>query len=93
MTRIWCCGPGPETRSRDKSSRAARCGINAHVQSLPCLVTGMIGSAASIHEMDLLRHGAMNALFGWVRAPSTLGSHAGTSRAAYRCASRCWSGG
>ena len=25
--------------------------------------------------MDLLRHGAMSALFGGVRAPSTLGSH------------------
>ena len=25
--------------------------------------------------MDLLRHGAMSALFGGIRAPSTLGSH------------------
>ena len=35
----------------------------------------MIGGADSIDDMDLLRHGAMTALFGGVRAPSTLGSH------------------
>ncbi len=29
----------------------------------------------SIDDMGLLRHGAMSALFGGVRAPSTLGSH------------------
>ncbi len=34
----------------------------------------MIGGADSIDDMDLLRHGAMPALFGGVRAPSTLGS-------------------
>jgi hypothetical protein len=37
-------------------------------------VAGMIGGADSIDDMDLLRHGAMPALFGGVRAPSTLGS-------------------
>ena len=35
----------------------------------------MIGGADSIEDMDLLRHGAMDVLFGGVRAPSTLGSH------------------
>jgi hypothetical protein len=34
----------------------------------------MIAGADSIDDMDLLRHGAMPALFGGVRAPSTLGS-------------------
>ena len=34
----------------------------------------MIGGADSIDDMDLLRHGAMPALFGGIRAPSTLGS-------------------
>jgi hypothetical protein len=34
----------------------------------------MIGGADSIDDLDLLRHGAMPALFGGVRAPSTLGS-------------------
>jgi hypothetical protein len=34
----------------------------------------MIAGADSVDDMDLLRHGAMGALFGGVRAPSTLGS-------------------
>ena len=41
----------------------------------PCLVAGMAAGADSIDDMGLLRHGAMSALFGGVRAPSTLGSH------------------
>jgi hypothetical protein len=49
------------------------CGVNAGVK-LSCLVTGMAGGAGSIDDMDLLRHGAMPALFGEIRAPSTLGS-------------------
>ena len=35
----------------------------------------MAAGADCIDDMDLLRHGAMDALFGGVRAPSTLGSH------------------
>jgi Transposase DDE domain group 1 len=50
-----------------------RCGVNAHLK-IPCLAAGMIAGADSIDDMDLLRHGAMLALFGGVRAPSTLGS-------------------
>ena len=50
------------------------CGVNAHVK-VPCLVAGMTGGADSIDDMDLLRHGAMDMLFGGIRAPSTLGSH------------------
>jgi DDE family transposase len=50
-----------------------RCGVNAAVK-VPCLVAGMIGGADSIDDLDLLRHGAMGALFGGIRAPSTLGS-------------------
>ena len=50
-----------------------RCGVNAHLK-VPCLVAGMVAGADSIDDMDLLRHGAMPALFGGVRAPSTLGS-------------------
>ena len=49
------------------------CGVNARVK-VPCLVAGMIAGADSIDDMDLLRHGAMPALFGGIRAPSTLGS-------------------
>ena len=50
------------------------CGVNAQLK-VPCLVAGMISGADSIEDMDVLRHGAMEVLFGGVRAPSTLGSH------------------
>jgi hypothetical protein len=54
--------------------RIARpCGVNAHLK-VSCLVAGMAAGADSIDDMDLLRHGAMPALFGGIRAPSTLGS-------------------
>ena len=49
------------------------CGVNAQVK-VACVVAGMIGGADSIDDLGLLRHGAMPALFGGVRAPSTLGS-------------------
>jgi len=50
------------------------CGVNAHLK-VPALVAGMAAGADSIDDMDVLRHGAMSALFGGIRAPSTLGSH------------------
>ena len=50
------------------------CGVNAHLK-VGCLVAGMAAGADSIDDMDVLRHGAMDALFGGIRAPSTLGSH------------------
>ena len=50
-----------------------RCGVNAQVK-VGCLAAGMVAGADSIDDMDLLRHGAMPALFGGIRAPSTLGS-------------------
>jgi hypothetical protein len=50
------------------------CGVNAPLKA-GCLVAGMTAGAGSIDDMDLLRHGAMDVLFGGVRAPSTLGSH------------------
>ena len=49
------------------------CGVNAHLK-VACLVAGMAAGADSIEDMGLLRHGAMPALFGAIRAPSTLGS-------------------
>jgi Transposase DDE domain group 1 len=51
-----------------------QCGASAQLK-VPCLVAGMAAGADSIDDMGLLRHGAMPALFGGVRAPSTLGSH------------------
>jgi hypothetical protein len=53
---------------------AGECGVNAHLK-VPALVAGMAAGADSIDDMDMLRHGAMDRLFGGVRAPSTLGSH------------------
>jgi hypothetical protein len=50
------------------------CGVNAPVK-VGCLVAGMAAGADSVDDMGLLRHGAMDVLFGGVRAPSTLGSH------------------
>jgi hypothetical protein len=50
------------------------CGVDARLK-IPCLVAGMAAGADSIDDMDLLRHGAMPALFGGIRAPSTPGSH------------------
>ena len=45
----------------------------AHLK-LPCLVAGMVAGVDSINDLDVLRHGAMSALFGGIRAPSTLRS-------------------
>ena len=44
------------------------------VLKIPALVAGMVAGADSIDDMDLLRHGGMDRLFGGVRAPSTLGT-------------------
>ncbi len=38
------------------------------------IVAGMAAGADSIDDLDVLRHGAMPALFGGTRAPSTLGT-------------------
>ena len=48
-------------------------GVNAHVK-VPGLVAGMIAGADSIDDMELLRHGGMDRIFGGIRAPSTLGT-------------------
>jgi hypothetical protein len=48
-------------------------GVNAQLK-IPGLVAGMVAGADSIDDMDLLRHGGMDRLFGGVRAPSTLGT-------------------
>jgi hypothetical protein len=52
---------------------AGDAGANAGLKAA-CLATGMAAGAGSIDGMGLLRHGAMEILFGGVRAPSTLGS-------------------
>jgi hypothetical protein len=57
----------------EHASVGGRCGVNPQVK-VPGIIAGMIGGADSIDDLDLLRHGAMPAVFGGVRAPSTLGS-------------------
>lgn len=49
-------------------------GVNADLK-VACLVAGMAAGADSIDDTGLLRHGAMSALSGGIRTPSTLGSH------------------
>jgi hypothetical protein len=49
------------------------CGANAAAKAA-CLVAGMAAGADSIEDMGLLRDGAMETVFGGIRAPSTLGS-------------------
>jgi len=56
-------------------------GVNVHLK-VPALVAGMVAGADSIDDMDLLRHGGMDRLFGGVRAPSTLGRSCGRSPSA-----------
>ena len=51
----------------------AKVGVNAGVK-IGSLVAGMVAGADTIDGMDLLRHGALPATFGGIRAPSTLGS-------------------
>jgi len=64
---------GLASLARDHVSVAGPCGVNAGLK-LSCLVAGMAAGADSIEDMDVLRHGAMPALFAGIRAPSTLGS-------------------
>jgi len=52
---------------------AGPCGANSVTKAM-CLVAGMAAGADSVDDMDLLRDGAMETVFGGIRAPSTLGS-------------------
>jgi hypothetical protein len=52
---------------------SAEVGANAGVK-VGSLVAGMVAGADDIDGMDVLRHGAIPATFGGIRAPSTLGS-------------------
>jgi hypothetical protein len=52
---------------------AAKVGANPGLK-VGSLVAGMVAGADSIDGMDLLRHGAIPATVGGIRAPSTLGS-------------------
>jgi hypothetical protein len=52
---------------------AAKVGANPGLK-IGSLVAGMVAGADTIDGMDLLRHGAIPATIGGIRAPSTLGS-------------------
>jgi predicted aminopeptidase len=70
--------------------------VNAQLK-VPALVAGMVAGAEAIDDMDLLRHGGMDRLFGGVRAPSTLGTFLrwftfGHVRQLNAVASRLWAG-
>lgn len=49
------------------------CGASPATKAM-CIVAGMAAGADSIDDLGLLRDGAMHAVFGGIRAPSTLGS-------------------
>lgn len=51
----------------------AKVGANVGVK-VGSLIAGMVAGADDIDGMDVLRHGAISATFGGIRAPSTLGS-------------------
>lgn len=53
------------------AKNGAGASVPAKVMSI---VAGMAAGADSIDDLDVLRHGAMPALFGGIRAPSTLGT-------------------
>jgi hypothetical protein len=59
--------------AREHVSIAGPCGANAAAK-IGCLAGGMAAGADSIDDLDMLRHGAMPAIFDGLRAPSTLGS-------------------
>jgi len=48
-------------------------GANPHLK-VASLIAGMVAGADSIDDMDIVRHGGMDRLFGGVRAPSTVGT-------------------
>ena len=64
---------GLEDLAADHVRIGRPCGVNAPVK-IGCLVAGMAAGADSIDDMGVLRHGALPAVFGGLRAPSTLGS-------------------
>ncbi|MEV8388884.1 MULTISPECIES: transposase [unclassified Streptomyces] len=53
------------------ATNGAGASADAKVMSI---VGGMAAGADSIDDLDILRHGAMPAVFGGIRAPSTLGT-------------------
>ncbi len=80
---VSCAGLAPVLRLAERAGlqdlaaehvRIGKAGGSRAGVKVPALVAGMIAGADSIDDMALLRHGAMDRLFGGFRAPSTLGT-------------------
>ncbi|MEU6018705.1 IS1380 family transposase, partial [Streptomyces sp. NPDC047515] len=68
------CGLSRLVAERVRLTRA-RNGAGAWADAkVTSIVAGMAAGADSIDNLDMLRHGAMPAVFAGIRAPSTLGT-------------------
>jgi hypothetical protein len=61
--------------------------VKAHLK-LACLVAGMIASADSIYNVNLLRHGALPGVFGGIRVVHRVRSCARSARSRSRARGR-----
>lgn len=68
------CGLARLVTDKVKLSGARNSAGAAADAKVASIVAGMAAGADSIDDLDVLRHGAMPALFGGIRAPSTLGT-------------------
>ncbi|MFC9931917.1 transposase [Streptomyces sp. NPDC127190] len=68
------CGLARLTAQKVKLSGAKNSGGATADAKVTSIVAGMAAGADSIDDLDVLRHGAMPALFGGIRAPSALGT-------------------
>ncbi|CDR06941.1 hypothetical protein GCM10022420_008400 [Streptomyces iranensis] len=68
------CGLARLVAEKVKLSGAKNSAGAAADVKVTSLVGGMVAGTDSIDDLDVLRHGAMPALFGGIRAPSTLGT-------------------
>lgn len=68
------CGLARLVADKVKLSGAKNSAGAAADAKVTSIVAGMVAGADSIDDLDVLRHGAMPALFAGVRAPSTLGT-------------------
>ncbi|MEL5953551.1 hypothetical protein AADR41_01870 [Streptomyces sp. CLV115] len=68
---MWAAGPGDAEGEADQDDKWLGAAADAEISSV---VAGMAAGADSIDGLHVLRHGAMPALFGGIRAPSMLGA-------------------
>ncbi|MFE3221981.1 IS1380 family transposase [Streptomyces antimycoticus] len=68
------CGLGRLVADKVKLTSAKNSAGAAAGAKVTSVVAGMVAGADSIDDLGVLRHGAIPALFGGIRAPSTLGT-------------------